>query len=246
MPNRKSDVRPRMTFGSHGLLAFFGGIALWLHPWPAAADTLFSNLGLPPDVYGNTGYVIAGNNVPNTAQDEVASLFAVNGVANVSYSLTQVDLAVAYDSGVNSFTVFLAADNNGVPGAVVPNTTVPFNATVNGCCATLRRILYITPTLMGQGQYFMVVAAGDPTASGTWALNDQGFMSPFVLHSGNGGVNWTGPPSGSAIAMPAFDVIGNAPSSVPEPSSLALLAIALFGVFFAWRRLRMRPNDRLT
>jgi hypothetical protein len=56
----------------------------------------------------------------------------------------------------------------------------------------------------------MVVAPGDATASGTWALNDQGAQSPFVLSSGDGGITWAS--TGSTITTPAFDVIGNAPA----------------------------------
>jgi hypothetical protein len=84
------------------------------------------------------------NKVPNANHVEWASLFGVTGDANVNYAVSQIDVVVVdNNSVVNSFTVFLAVDNNGVPGAVVPNSTMSFKATAV-CCASLDTIVIRT------------------------------------------------------------------------------------------------------
>jgi len=232
MPNRKSGVKPRMTFGLYHLLAFFGGIALCLHPSPAAADVLFSDLKLPPDVYDDFGYGIGGGG------QEWASLFAVTGVANVGYAVSQIDLALSYGSGPNSFFVSIAADQDGVPGALIPNSLLTIPATTGACCAALLTIADIqNPILLtGQGEYFMVVAPTN-NATGEWFKNDAGVEGEYVLnHTNNGGVDWTNPAApGEEFTLPAFDVIG---SAVPEPSSLTLVETVVVLLCVALRRAR--------
>jgi hypothetical protein len=228
MPNRKSGMKRRMTFGLHHLLLFCG-IVLCLRASPAVADVLFSDLKLPPDVYGDFGYA-TGSGV------EWASLFAVTGEANVSYAVSQIDLALSYVSGTNSFSVYIAADENGEPGAVIPNSRFALAGTTGACCAALDTIADIqNPILLtGQGEYFMVVAAAN-NAQGQWFENDAGVEGAYVLDSMNDGVDWSGPGAPGAFTLPAFDVIG---SAVPEPSSLTLLVTVAVLLWVALRRMR--------
>jgi hypothetical protein len=213
MRNRKSGAKPRMTFGLRQLLVF-GGIVLCLRPSPAVADVLFSDLKTPPDVYGDFGRAI-GSGL------EWASLFAVTGDANVSYAVSQVDLALSYVSGTNSFFVYIAADEDGEPGVAIANSRFTLGGTTGACCAALVTLADIqNPILLtGQGEYFIVVAAAN-NAQGKWFENDAGVDGAYVLASMNDGVDWSSPGAPGEFTLPAFDVIG---SAVPEPSSRILL-----------------------
>jgi hypothetical protein len=203
-----------------------------------AGTVLFSDLGTNGTIYTtNGGNVVDGSAAGLTPFSlATADLFTVSGTG--SFSVSEIDLAVAVFGGSNNtFTASIWTDNAGLPGSQVAGafwsltTTDPFFA----CCSLLSVTGISGVDLTGAQQYFMILAP--PSLTGTssvmWNYNNQG-VTGLQLASVNGGTFGGligGEPIGNQLS--AFDVMG---TSVPEPDSLLLAGTGLTAMLVAYRR----------
>ena len=90
-------------------------LALCVSSLPAMADTLFSDLGPPGNVYNCcSGWTVSGSGLIGTSFT-AANLFTITGTPNES--IDTIDLAVGYAGGTNTFFASIWTDNAGLPGA---------------------------------------------------------------------------------------------------------------------------------
>jgi hypothetical protein len=215
-------------------LTVFIGLALCATP--AAAGTLFSNLGAPGNVYDTSGPSNVEGTAPNISQ---ARPFSVAGVG--LFDLTQFDLGVTKSSGSsgNTFNASIWTDTSGQPGIELGNWDLATTEPVNGCCGLTTQSGITGVTLTGGTSYWMVLGPQSLNDGSRvfWTVNTTGQTSA-ILGSLDGGATWIHDGSGQNAA---FDVLGNAPASVPEPGSLLLLGGGLVCIATA-RRAGKRRN----
>ncbi len=148
---------------------------------------LFSDLGPSGNLYqcgNNSGWTVAGSGSPFGKSYTQANKFQVASSGTVS----EIDLGVTYVSGVNSFDVAIAADNNGQPGAVLAAYT-----NLSGVsCGSLVTITGITGLNLSVGTNYWVVVGPIIQTSTTferWNLNSTGVMGT-ESYSNDGGLSW--------------------------------------------------------
>jgi hypothetical protein len=184
--------------------------------------TYFSNLGQP-----SVGSQPVGS-------DSWLAIEVLTGGNRAGYSLDSIQLAMTDASGSPSgFTVMLCS-NASSPGPVLD--------TLNGSLSPVSSGIYTyTPasnlTLKGNSAYYIVITAGTAVADGAyeWSLAGAnsydsvgGWHEPGGIFTSSNGSSW----SLDTGSYPQFAINATA---VPEPSTLALLAL---GGFFLVRHCR--------
>ncbi len=211
-------------------------LALCLGLPAMAQSTFFTDLGPMGNVYNeSTGWTVAGSGTIGESFT-AANLFT----SLASGSVSQIDLAVGYAAGTNSFYASIWTDSGGLPGTELwVQNGLSSSQNFGGCCG-LVTITGITGLSLTAGQQYFVVL-GPPSLTSTaflaWNWNNQG-VDGLDLFSTNGGTSWTS--NGTGNALGAFDILGSPSGSVPEPSSLLLLGTGLVGAFSTLRKKLMR------
>jgi hypothetical protein len=167
-------------------------------------NTLFSNLDNSVASYQCcTGITISGSRIFNAVSNTVADQFQPIRSGAVS----QIDVAVGYVSGANSFYVGLYTDGNGMPGTLLGQWSNLSSGTSFGNCCGLVSITGISGISLTAGEsYFLVVGPTDPasTTYEQWNLNVAG-STGVQLYSHDGGNSWS---SSGQQMLGGFDVTG--------------------------------------
>jgi hypothetical protein len=198
----------------------------------AGSQTLFSDLGPAGNVYQCcNGWTVSGTGTVGTSFTP-ANEFS----PSMSGSVSEIDVAVGYVTGLNSFYVALDSDNGGIPGAQLGYWGDLTSSTNFGSCCGIISITGITGINLTAGEnYWLVVGpmnVGDTTWE-AWNLNNQGAMGT-EQYSTDGGDTWN---SNGTQTLGAFQIVGGTGSgTTPEPSSLLLMGSGLLGGLGLLRR----------
>lgn len=192
---------------------------------PAAADTLYSNLGDPATYLKNGGITIATS---DTLGDTLAQGFRFTSAA--TGSLGQVDLGLGYISTNNgTVTVSLWSDGGSTVGSLLGS----WDATAAVRFGTSDNVLttFTTPggpTLTAGTNYILTMS---PRGTGVWAAWNHTSTNAAKFLSRND-APWSTNGSGVVGAVRLLSAAPPPPPvGVPEPSSVLTLAgVLLFAV----------------
>jgi hypothetical protein len=216
------------------LLVLFGGSIIALR-----ADVIFSDFGPSNESNSTTngeGWCVSGNTTSDCGPQTdrwIAAPFTPSG----NFTLTQIDLALGYDSGTNGAVIELVNSTSGLPGTTVLESWRPTSLS-SSCafCAAGNPRLTLDSTgsvqLENGTQYWLVAEGINPSTLDFWWGNVNALTG--VELSLNDGTSWIVPGDGN---LTAFDVQGT-PSSVAEPSYEGLVTFGLCIVLVAIRRHR--------
>ena len=200
----------------------------------ARADFLYSNLGTGTDVYNCcSGWTVSGTGT-----------LGISFIAANQFQVTQsgfareIDVAVSYVTGVNSFYLNIDADNGGRPGAVLASFTNLSSATSFGSCCGLVSIFDVSGLYFQTGIDYWVVIGPMDTTSTTWeAWNLSNSAQGLDDYSTDGGLSWV---SNGTQPQGAFQILPAYCCGTPEPSALWLFSSGMVAALSVARRLRRR------
>jgi hypothetical protein len=124
-----------------------------------------------------------------------------------TYLLTQLDLAIAWTSGTNGYTLELDADNHGLPGRTIAKWAVTGLPTYTHTPSTAVETLKVQGLIiLSKGvQYWLVPIVYSNEMAG-WHVNSVG-INGTGAYSNDGGSTWA-TYSLSPYGAGAFDVLG--------------------------------------
>ncbi len=187
------------------------------------AGVIYSNLGSPPTYSANEGDAVTGPDSGRPGDVEFFSM-AMEFMAGLSGSVTQIDLALSWVRGEGGVTVGLMTDN-GFPATELGSWHVTPTCAFGGVCDLVTISGLSGPTLTA-GQFYFLVAIADDSFAGTWNSTDP-VTSGWVASSTDQGETWIGYEG----FLDAFDVLGgDGPAPVPEPATAMLLGAGLLGL----------------
>jgi hypothetical protein len=200
----------------------------------AQGTTYVSSLGLTPIGSSSVG------------SDSWLAEDFLTGTNPGGYLLDSVQLALTNASGNPSGFTAMIYNNGAYPVGINPGTNL---CTLNGSLSPIAGDIYTyTPAsslvLRARTFYYIVLTAGTPVANGAYEWNvtstraftvSGGWGALYNLRSSSDGLNW------SSITPAAYAQFAISATPVPEPSTLALLALG--GAFLIWRRLKVQSVD---
>ena len=132
-------------------------------------------------------------------------------------ALTNIDVAIAWLSGTNSFVLTLNADQSGVPGGVIASWTLNNIPTYGFCCAA-EVVTAASPIVLDAGtRYWVTVAPGATDSRAVWTnTNTLGLLAEKQSVSG--------PFTPGTGTLSAFAVNG---TTLPEPIAFIPFAMGL-------------------
>ena len=180
-----------------------------------ASSVIFSDFGSGNTSNGSYGYTVDPGFSP-------AMLFTSSNAAAVS----QIDLGLSYNTGINGATVTLLADNAGALGASLGSWSVssfPQWPSSGNTVTTISGISGVN--LAAGGSYFLQVTQPDSLSDEVWNGNSTGATGTVFT----GGVYGTD-------SLSAFDVLGSSVAATPLPSTWLMLLSGFVGLgFLAYR-----------
>jgi hypothetical protein len=210
------------------LLLLVAAFFICLTTVTANAVPIFSDLGPANNLYDTSSAASVFDLAPNYA--EPASQFtAGGGIIGSSIDVTQIDVAVVRQLAggtTGNFSIKIWTSSSNLPGTTL--YTSPTTLTPNGGLVTLSGITGLSLTV--GDPYFLSVT---PVTNGdsAWYRNSQGVLGR-AAHSTDHEATWSlfstsNPPD---FPLFAFDILGSAPTGVPEPCTMLLLGLSLMGV----------------
>lgn len=199
----------------------------------AHADTIHSTFG-PGDGYGNGGFYTAFDfgSVGGSIEDyDLANKFSTGSNA-YRFDSARLGLIKTLGTTGDDFTLWLMADAGGTPGAILE--TIAYTAALGGLGTTVDVAASGTVLLAANTSYWIGIGSTFPD-SVSWLQNSIGATGPASMAYAHNGGAW------QFLNTPlAFAVNGTlvAAPAVPEPGSLALVALAIAAAVAVSRRPR--------
>jgi PEP-CTERM motif len=191
------------------------------------AEVVFSNLGSGGS-FNTTLHQSYAVGLVSGDEQVLAVPFTASGTA----SLTDVELALVQDIGSSAVNVFIESDSGGTPGSILASLTQVGSFTSTTTPALVDFTCSTCIGLVSGTEYFVVAQqSNQSTDESAWQYNSTGGTGTISYDfTGSNTGPWL---STGGLTLPAFQVNG---AAVPEPSSIALLAVALGGMIVASRR----------
>jgi len=211
-------------------------------------------LGMPdgaladPVVYSNFGAANGGNDYQTglswTVGNDLVGNSAIGEVFTVAQTGTLATIAIAlqFVSGTNAATISLRADAGGVPGAVLESFSVSNLPVDDGAFHVPTTVTDSVNAVLVSGSDYWIVASTSASNLLSWKFSDD--VAGNQASSEDGGSTWG---FVDIETQGAFRVTENVlrVSSVPEPSTLALLNVGAGIRAGNWLRRRWRELSSL-